>query len=34
MMESNHDYGSVTFCEEIGLSFPPQHQEIQPGAAL
>lgn len=30
-MDSGNHYGSVTFCEDIPLSFPPQHQEIQPG---
>lgn len=30
-MEQCHEYGSVTVCEDIPLSFPPQHQEMQPG---
>lgn len=30
-MDQCHEYGSVTMCEDIPLSFPPQHQEMQPG---
>lgn len=30
-MDQCHEYGSVTVCEDIPLSFPPQHQEMQPG---
>lgn len=30
-MELDHDYGSVQECREIPLSFPPQHQDRQPG---
>ncbi len=30
-MDSCDNYGSVTICEDISLSFPPQHQEMQPG---
>ena len=30
-MDSYSNYGSVTICEDIPLSFPPQHQETQPG---
>lgn len=30
-MDSDNHYGNVTICEDIPLSFPPQHQEIQPG---
>ncbi len=30
-MDSYGNYGSVTICEDIPLSFPPQHQEMQPG---
>ena len=30
-MDSYSNYGSVTICEDIPLSFPPQHQEMQPG---
>ena len=30
-MDQCHEYGSVTVCEDIPLSFPPQHREMQPG---
>ena len=30
-MEISHGYGSVRECEDIPFSFPPQHQEVQPG---
>lgn len=30
-MELDYDYGSVQECGEIPLSFPPQHQDRQPG---
>ncbi len=30
-MKENNNYGCIQECEEIPLSFPPQHQERQPG---
>lgn len=30
-MNCNNKYGYITDCEEIALSFPPQHQDRQPG---
>ena len=30
-MDQCHEYGSVTVIEDIPLSFPPQHLEMQPG---
>lgn len=30
-MKQNHPYGYLRECEETALSFPPQHQERQPG---
>ncbi|MCI8509793.1 MAG: SDR family oxidoreductase [Lachnospiraceae bacterium] len=30
-MEKNNEYGCVKECEEIPFSFPPQHQDVQPG---
>ncbi|MCM1569040.1 MAG: SDR family oxidoreductase [Roseburia sp.] len=30
-MKSENHYGSVRECEDIAFSFPPQHQEEQPG---
>lgn len=30
-MEKSNEYGCVRECEEIPFSFPPQHQDVQPG---
>ncbi|MCM1498245.1 MAG: SDR family oxidoreductase [Clostridium sp.] len=30
-MEQNNQYGCVRECEDIPFSFPPQHQDVQPG---
>lgn len=30
-MQTKHDYGYIRDCEDIPLSFPPQHQNQQPG---
>lgn len=30
-MEQKNKYGCMRSCEDISFSFPPQHQEIQPG---
>lgn len=31
MKEQNNKYGCIRECEDIALSFPPQHQDKQPG---
>ncbi len=30
-MKQNKSYGSVQECQDISFSFPPQHQDRQPG---
>lgn len=31
MSINNSEYGCITECEDIPFSFPPQHQDVQPG---
>lgn len=32
-MEHNNSYGYLTDCREVPITFPPQHQDRQPGFA-